>query len=67
MSKNHWKTCLAHLERELPADDFNTWVRPLRGLTGAASAVFASQAKTFPRLHRHGYLIASVGVRPPAS
>ena len=30
MSKNHWKTCLAHLERELPADDFNIWIRPLQ-------------------------------------
>lgn len=30
MSKNHWKTCIEHLERELPADDFNTWIRPLQ-------------------------------------
>jgi len=30
MSQNHWQTCLQHLERELPADDFNTWVRPLQ-------------------------------------
>ena len=30
MSKNHWKTCIDVLERELPADDFNTWIRPLQ-------------------------------------
>jgi len=30
MSKNDWKTCTEHLERELPADDFNTWIRPLQ-------------------------------------
>ena len=30
MSQNFWQTCLQHLERELPADDFNTWVRPLQ-------------------------------------
>lgn len=30
MSKNHWKTCTEHLERELPAQDFNTWIRPLQ-------------------------------------
>ena len=30
MSKNHWKTCIEHLERELHADDFNTWIRPLQ-------------------------------------
>ena len=34
MSKNHWKTCLAHLERELPADDFNIWIRPLQVRSG---------------------------------
>ena len=30
MTQNSWQTCLQHLERELPADDFNTWVRPLQ-------------------------------------
>lgn len=42
----------------------NTWARPLRGLTGSASAFFAWLARKFPVLHRHGYLIASVGVKP---
>jgi chromosomal replication initiator protein len=30
MSQSHWQTCLKHLERELPAEDFNTWIRPLQ-------------------------------------
>ncbi|MBI4754785.1 MAG: chromosomal replication initiator protein DnaA [Betaproteobacteria bacterium] len=25
-----WSSCLAHLEKELPAQQFNTWIRPLR-------------------------------------
>jgi chromosomal replication initiator protein len=30
MPQNYWQTCLNHLERELPAEDFNTWIRPLQ-------------------------------------
>jgi len=30
MAKNTWQTCLKHLERELIAEDFNTWIRPLQ-------------------------------------
>lgn len=30
MSESIWNHCLKHLERELPADDINTWIRPLR-------------------------------------
>jgi len=38
MAQNHWQTCLTYLERELPVEDFNTWIRPLvpksaKGLT----------------------------------
>jgi chromosomal replication initiator protein len=29
MSINTWKDCLKYLERELPAEDINTWIRPL--------------------------------------
>jgi chromosomal replication initiator protein len=29
MALNTWQTCLKHLERELPAEDLNTWIRPL--------------------------------------
>src|SRR5215510_4793898 len=25
-----WATCLSRLEKELPAQQFNTWIRPLR-------------------------------------
>ncbi len=42
----------------------NAWLRPLTYLTGPASALFARLAQRFPRLHRHGYLIAAVGLRP---
>jgi len=30
MAQNNWQTCLKHLERELPAEDMNTWIRPLQ-------------------------------------
>lgn len=30
MSLDTWQTCLKHLERELPAEDLNTWIRPLQ-------------------------------------
>jgi len=41
-----------------------TWWRPASRLTGAASALFGKLARRFPTLHRHGYLLASVGIRP---
>src|SRR5215470_2002037 len=31
-----WATCLSKLEKELPAQQFNTWIRPLRLDTSAA-------------------------------
>jgi chromosomal replication initiator protein len=30
MSQSIWNHCLKHLERELPAEDINTWIRPLQ-------------------------------------
>ena len=39
MSLNFWQTCLQHLERELPADDFNTWVGPLQIRSGKGRTV----------------------------
>ena len=39
MSLNYWQTCLQHLERELPADDFNTWIRPLQIKSGRKRTV----------------------------
>jgi len=29
MAENIWQLCLQHLERELPSEDFNTFIRPL--------------------------------------
>ena len=42
MSKNHWKTCIEHLERELPAEDFNTWILPLQVKTSKGQTVLQS-------------------------
>ncbi len=44
----------------------NTWWKPASRVTGAASAWFGRLSRRFPRLHRHGYLIAAVGIRPTA-
>ena len=33
MTKNNWHLCLQHLERELPAEDINTFIRPLELVT----------------------------------
>ena len=40
------------------------WFPPLSRVTGAAVAPFASLSRRFPRLRRHGYLLASVAVKP---
>ena len=34
MTQNIWQRCLQHLERELPAEDINTWIRPLEAVNG---------------------------------
>jgi chromosomal replication initiator protein len=39
MPQNYWQTCLKHLERELPAEDFNTWIRPLQIRSGKGRTV----------------------------
>ena len=33
MSQNNWQRCLQHLERELPVEDINTWIRPLQAVS----------------------------------
>src|SRR5882762_10613260 len=33
--QNLWDACLRRLEQELPAQQFNTWIRPLAPETGA--------------------------------
>lgn len=37
MSDSLWKQCLTHLENELSAQDFNTWIRPLHVIETAQS------------------------------
>lgn len=37
MSDSLWKQCLTHLEDELSAQDFNTWIRPLHVIEAAQS------------------------------
>jgi chromosomal replication initiator protein len=32
MSQTIWDNCLRHLERELPPEDINTWIRPLQAV-----------------------------------
>ena len=34
MAQNTWQLCLQHLERELPAEDINTFIRPLEVVYG---------------------------------
>src|SRR5688572_23279279 len=36
--QNLWHACLRRLEQELPAQQFNTWIRPLAPEAGAAEA-----------------------------
>ncbi len=33
MSESIWQLCLKHLEHELPAEDTNTWIRPLQAIS----------------------------------
>ncbi len=42
MTQSHWHTCLKHLERELPAEDFNTWIRPLQVKASTGRTVLLS-------------------------
>jgi SAM-dependent methyltransferase len=41
----------------------HSWLRPLARVTGWAVAPFTWLSRRFPALRRHGYLIASVGVK----
>ena len=42
----------------------HTWLRPVSRVTGALCAPFDRACRRWPRLRRHGYLLASVAVRP---
>ena len=42
----------------------HSWLRPLARLTGALCAPFDRASRRWPWLRRHGYLLATVAVRP---
>src|ERR687891_2515437 len=42
--QNLWDTCLRRLEQELPAQQFNTWIRPLAPEVGAAADMLVLSA-----------------------
>jgi len=42
--QNLWDACLRRLEQELPAQQFNTWIRPLAPETGAADDILVLAA-----------------------
>src|SRR5258708_14523554 len=42
--QNLWDTCLRRLEQELPAQQFNTWIRPLSPEADAADDTLALTA-----------------------
>ena len=42
--QNLWDTCLRRLEQELPAQQFNTWIRPLAPEAGAAEDMLVLSA-----------------------
>jgi len=48
MPQKIWQQCLKHLERELPPEDINTWIRPLR--------VNSSSRKTFNLLAPNAFV-----------
>ena len=45
----------------------HTWLRPLSPVTGALCAPFDWASRRWPGLRRHGYLLATVAVRPEES
>ena len=54
MSHTDWEACLAHLENELPAQQFNTWIRPLRFSLDSPSA---GQSKSFTLLAPNRFVV----------
>jgi chromosomal replication initiator protein len=54
MSQNIWHRCLQHLERELPADDINTWIRPLQAIADRSQTrLLAPNAYVRDHISRH--------------
>ena len=54
MSHTDWEACLAHLENELPAQQFNTWIRPLRFSLDSPSQ---GQGKSFTLLAPNRFVV----------
>jgi len=54
MSQNIWQRCLQHLERELPAEDINTWIRPLQAIASRSQTrLLAPNAYVRDHISRH--------------
>ena len=54
MSQNIWQRCLQHLERELPAEDINTWIRPLQAVSARnQTRLLAPNAYVRDHISRH--------------
>jgi chromosomal replication initiator protein len=45
--QNLWESCLRRLEQELPAQQFNTWIRPLAPEAGAADTLILAAPNRF--------------------
>jgi len=50
-----WSNCLAHIERELPPEEVNTWLRPLRLVNGTSGSyrLIAPNAFVRDRVKKH--------------
>lgn len=44
-----WQQCLARLERQIPLEELNTWIRPLRLVAGAADELCLDAPNDFVR------------------
>jgi chromosomal replication initiator protein len=54
MAHNIWQRCLKHLERELPAEDINTWIRPLEAIaSNSRTRLLAPNAYVRDHISRH--------------
>src|SRR5688572_12449193 len=45
--QNLWESCLRRLEQELPAQQFNTWIRPLAPEGGATDTLILAAPNRF--------------------
>ncbi len=42
MAQQHWETCLKFLEKEVPTEEFNTWIRPLAVKSGKDQTILSA-------------------------